>query len=342
MPIQHAVVHRLQRSSDSEAKLTLRNSELPLDGDSEALLDQLKGGFLSRITREHGSFTREGETAPLVSMLESVLEDDDRFLATSGELCERLARGLDSGNIDFDAHLFFFLEKGAGGHHLLFFAARHNVALSIDDNLVVSPSYSLDSGSSLIGLKVDIEEWKTHENYAYLSLLPPRGAPLLNELLRSLTGFANGIDKQEATLSFLQGVEAYSRELPKEQANELRQQVVEYCIEQDQLDAPVDLRELSGELGGVLEEPQRQAFVRIVDEHRGDEGDGEELFRVDKRSLQRYVKLAGREKDLAISFSAYQLDERIRYDADNDTLSIKGIPKALRNQLLRHLEGGEE
>ncbi len=341
MPIQHAVVHRLRRASDSEAELTLRNAELPIDGDSEALLNQLKGGFLARITREHGSFEKSDEPAPLVGMLEEVLEDDGRFLAATGALCERLARGLESGNIEFDAHLFFFLEKGPGQHNLLLFAARHSESLSIADNLVVSPSYALDSGASLIGLKVDIEEWKAHEHYAYLSLLPPRGALLLNELLRRVTGFANGIDKQEATLSFLQGVEAYSRDLPREKANELRQQVVDYCIEQDRQDAPVDLRELSGELGGVLEEPQRQAFVRSVEQHRGEETGDEEVFRVDKRSLQRYVKLAGREKDLAISFSAYQLDERIRYDADNDTLSIKGIPKALRNQLLRHMDDGE-
>jgi nucleoid-associated protein len=60
---------------------------------------------------------------------------------------------------------------------------------------------------------------------------------------------------------------------------------------------------------------------------------------VDRRSLRRYVKFAGREKDLAISFSSYQLDERVRYDVEGDTLHISGIPAALRKQLLGHIKG---
>jgi nucleoid-associated protein len=58
---------------------------------------------------------------------------------------------------------------------------------------------------------------------------------------------------------------------------------------------------------------------------------------VDRRSLRRYVKFTGREKDLAISFSSSQLNSRVHYNPDKDTLSIDGIPRALREQLLRHL-----
>ena len=66
--------------------------------------------------------------------------------------------------------------------------------------------------------------------------------------------------------------------------------------------------------------------------------EGEQELMVDRRSLRRYVKFAGREKDLAISFNSYQLNKRVQYDADTDTLSINGLPKALRNQLLGHLK----
>jgi nucleoid-associated protein len=67
-------------------------------------------------------------------------------------------------------------------------------------------------------------------------------------------------------------------------------------------------------------------------------GDEEEGLMMDRRALRRYVKFAGRDKDLAISFSSYQLHHRVHYDTESDTLSITGIPKALRSQLLGHLK----
>jgi nucleoid-associated protein len=65
-------------------------------------------------------------------------------------------------------------------------------------------------------------------------------------------------------------------------------------------------------------------------------GDGRLLL--DRKSLQRYVKFAGRERDLAISFSSHQLNRRVHYQAETDTLSITGLPKMLRSQLLGHVE----
>jgi len=58
---------------------------------------------------------------------------------------------------------------------------------------------------------------------------------------------------------------------------------------------------------------------------------------MDRRSLRGYVKFTGRQKDLTISFSSSQLNSRAHYNPDKDTLSIDGITRALRDQLLRHL-----
>jgi nucleoid-associated protein len=100
-------------------------------------------------------------------------------------------------------------------------------------------------------------------------------------------------------------------------------------MEQEEKDAPVQLEGLAKSVEGINPEE----FVRIVASHAPE---GEQELMVDRRSLRRYVKFAGREKDLAISFNSYQLDKRVQYDADTDTLSINGLPKALRDQLLRH------
>lgn len=331
MPITHAITHHIQRDTDGEARLSLRQDELANEGNSEVLLGKLKSSFLSRISREHGSFATDGEPALLARELKAFLAGERSFTQLSAALMEELGRTADEKKIGLDAHLLFFIEKSFEHHMFYLFAARLSESLTISNELEVMTSYAIDTGPSLFGIKVDLREWQEHKNYAYLSLLPPRGNPALAESFYQLTGFNNGINKEEATLAFLEGIEAFAKQVPQERVDDYRSQVVGYCMEQEERDAPVELQGLAKTVEGI----NPDEFVRIVSSHAPE---GEQDLMVDRRSLRRYVKFTGREKDLAISFNSYQLNKRVQYDADSDTLSINGLPKALRNQLLGHLK----
>jgi len=328
MPLEHVIAHHLKRSADSEAQLTLRGEELPGEGHSETLLGQLKQSFLARISREHGSFASEGSPAALPCELEAFLGRERNFVALSTALMEQLKRVVEGSQIILDAHFFFFIEKSLDHHLFHLFVAGQTESLSLNDRLELVPSYAIDTGPTLFGIKVDLAEWKERKDYAYLSLLPPRGNRALSEAFTELTGFANGLNKEEATLAFLEGIESYAHKLPEEKVGDYRNQVVEYCMAQEEQDAPVDIRALARSVEGI----DSDAFLHTV------AGQAEQGFRVDRRSLRRYVKFAGREKDLAISFNAYQLNKRVHYYEDTDTLSIEGVPSALRKQLLEHMK----
>jgi nucleoid-associated protein len=333
MPLEHAIAHHLVCTNEGKAELTLRDGELPLEGYSEELFAKLKGGFLSRISREHGSFDGEGESSPLQRALEGYLAGEQEFSAMSGTLLQTFRQQLEQGKVEFNGHLLLFVEKSFEHHLFHLFVAGQNQSLRLNEALEVVPSFAIDTGSSLFGIKVDLAEWKERRDYAYLSLLPPRGNPPLLEAFRALSGFSNGLNKQEATLTFLEGIEAYARELPQEKVDDYRNRVVEYCMEKEEQDAPVALRELAGNIDDI----DSDAFVRTVTQHTEEQPE----VMLDRRSLRRYVKFAGREKDLAISFNSYQLNKRVHYDAESDTLSINGLPSALRKQLQGHMESGE-
>jgi len=335
MPITHFITHRLLRTADAPARLSLRGDELSTEGRGEALLAKLKSAFLGRIAREHGSFAAEGEErSPLEQGLEGFLADEIPFARLSNDLMTWLRRAVDECAAELDAHFLFFAEEGPGRHLFYLFVARQQESLAISEELDVTANYAIDTGHSLFGIKVDLIEWKEHGHYAYLSLLPPRGDPALSDAFYRLTGFGNGLNKAEATLAFLEGVESFSRQMPDETADEFRHQVVEYCMEQEERDAPVDFRELAGTLDGV----DTDHFVRTLTERAPDNRPD---LMMDRRSLRRYVKFAGREKDLAISFSSHQLNQRVRYDPQQDTLTIHGLPRSLREQLLGHLKDGD-
>jgi len=327
------IVHHLSCDGENPPSLTLSEQLLQEDPRTEQLLDKLKGSFLGRLTRRHGSFSSESEGL-LPSELQDYLMSKRDLIEVSRHFCEALGKQLEQQKLPLNAHFLFFIEKSLEHHHVFYlFVTHQNESLAISDSLQVCPSYVIDTGASMFGIKVDLAEWKGDRQYAYLSQIPPKGDGQLAELFDELTAFNHGIDKQQATSHLLEGVESIAKQLPQEQAKEMRSQVVEYCMDREQNDQPVHIPDLSQALQGV----DGDQFVRQFKDYYP-EGN-EEPVMIDRRALQRYVKFAGREKDLAVSFSSHQLGERVRYDESSDTLSIHGLPKSLRDQLLRHLKG---
>jgi len=330
MSIQHVCLSHISYSPDAGLSKSRPSSELPTEVESEQLLADLKRSFLARISREHGSFSTEKHECGFADELNKFIDKNSTFLELGSALSEKMESLIEAQKAEFDAHLLFFVEKSVGNHFFYLFVAGMNKALSIDSELQLTTCRSIDSSSSLYGIKVDLIEWKEHENYAYISLLPPRNQEMA-ALFTQFTGFVNGLDKREQTLAFLNGIENFSQTIPEEQKNDYRSKVVEYCTECDEMDAPVDLSVLVREVEGI----DRDEFMSAMSDYTPED---EGPLMVDRRSLRQYVKFAGRERDLAISFSAHQLNNRVQYDAQNDTLSITGLPKALRKQLQGHLK----
>ena len=334
MPITHITAHYLRRDNDAAALLSLRQELLSIDEPKNRLLDQLKSCFLGRLNREHGSFSSEGgaENSMLAATLRTFLADEQDFTQATIAIMKQMEQSVNEAEMEINAHFLFFVEQSEDHHHVFYlFIVHQNESLAISDQLDVMPSYTIDTGPSLACIKVDIMEWLVHKNYAYLTLSSPRGKPALCDALEKLTGFSHGINKKEATKSFLDGVESFAKQLPDDKAREYREQVVGYCMAQDEKDEPVNIEELSRELVDI----DRESFVRELRTHHP--GEKDELM-VDRSSLRRFVKFAGRDKDLSITFSTYHLHSRVEYDMEGDTLTIKGLPKALRTQLLAYLE----
>lgn len=329
MPIDQFIVHRISHQAGADTQLRFAPRPLPLDDGVQQLADSLKGSFFSRIGRQHGSFESEGEPSPLASGLQAYADKQQDLLQLSSGLLEVLKDRLAGHEQDLDCHVVCFTEKQGDGRMFYLLFAGHKTALAIGEDLAVRETSYLDLGPSLFGIKADLTEWLHKRHYAYLSLLAPSRAGLA-EIVRELMGFEPGLDKADSTETFLAGVEAFAGRLPEERQAAYREQVVGYCTEREQCDAAIDLRELGAAMEGI----DGDDFARFMADYTPED---DERLMMDRRSLRRYVKFTGRERDLAISFAASQLNSRVHYNPDRDSLSIDGIPRALREQLLRHL-----
>ena len=61
----------------------------------------------------------------------------------------------------------------------------------------------------------------------------------------------------------------------------------------------------------------------------------EESFQADRGMLKTLAKFSGQGGGMTISFDRKHYGDRITYNAETDTLVIKGIPPNLKDQLLK-------
>lgn len=329
MSLQALIVHHLDIPAGKAVSLNLAGSPLPLDDQAVALVDLLKSRFLSRLTRQHGYFSDEQTGAPLPQALADGLPSTARLVDWSQALMRAWQGLMGTPDDAVDIHVFCLLEQQGDAEVFYLLASGSQRAYTVTPDLNLTTTRHVDPSAALFGIKVDLHEWQTGGHHAYLSMVAPRGDRVLSDSLLALTGFEPGINTADTTDALLAGVEAFARQLPAEQVADYRRQVVDYCSAREQADAPVDLAALARTVEGV--DPGQ--FSRVL----GDHVSTDDPLMVDRRRLSRYVKFAGREKDLAISFSSSQLNQRVHYDPERDTLSIAGLPRALRDQLLRHL-----
>ena len=332
MSISHITAHHLSASFDAEAQLSLRDNELAGGESSEELLGQLKKSFLGRLKRQHGSFVADESQSVLRNNLRLLERGELGFVALTQQWMQTLLAQVKEHDIELDVHFLFFLDTLSERQQVFYlFGVHQSQSLAINDSLEVTHSYSIDTGPSLFGVKVDLGEWAQKEDSSYITMVHPRGNPKLMRAFERVTGFVQKVDKKEATEAFLQGVESFAKTLPEEKAREVRAQIVSHCIAQDGQDRPVSIPGLSKELNGI----DVEQFARQMSNYQPK---GQEEIMVDKRSLQRYVRFSGRDKDLVISFSTSHLHHRVDYDEQTDSLTIRGVPKALREQLRRYLK----
>lgn len=329
MPISHFILHQISREAPSGGQVTLRQQEIETSERLDVFVDELRSAYLGRLGREHGSFASDEEGACLARLLQQVDEGRLGFVQLTEAFVQQMLQGIESLNIEFSGHLLFIQEQRHAGDLFYLFVVQHRSSTAIGPDLELQPVHYIDLGASLMVVKVDLSEWKRTGASAYLSLTTPRGNRELSALFRQLTGFGHGVNKVDDTRLFLESVEAFSKSVSDEQATELRHQVVDFCMEQEQQDEPVAMDALSRSLTAV----DSGAFSNYL----ADSLPGQSELLVDRKSLRQYVKFSGRERDLAISFSSSQLNNRVHYNQDTDTLSVSGLPKALRDQLLAHL-----
>ncbi|WP_213989733.1 nucleoid-associated protein YejK [Sodalis sp. dw_96] len=333
LDIDQIALHQLIKRDEQTLELILRDSLLQPNAAVDEMMAELHRVYSAK-TKAYGLFNTDSE---LAEALRHCRRGDEDFLAftraATGRLRDELAKYpfAEGGIVLFCQYRYLAVE------YLLIAVLSSCSSMRVNEQLDISSTHYLDINHADIVARIDLTEWETNPSSTrYLTFLKGRVGRKVSDFFMDFLAAAEGLDTKAQNRGLLQAVDDYCAEgqLDKQERQTVREQVYSYCKEQLQSGEEIALVELSEALPPVGDK-SFQAFSS---------GEGyalEESFPADRGTLRQLTKYAGSGGGITLSFDAPLMGERIFWDPATDTLTIKGTPPNLRDQLQRRLGGGK-
>ncbi len=297
-----------------------------------ALLDMLQSKLRVTQQKRLGRIDPESESAGSVlpCALRGWHDQTTDFNALSWAIAESFEAGLRDWDDKWRGHLMVATQVMFEQRFLWVYWLQEREAWEVDADGALRAVASIDTGQLKYAANVQVSTWAKDPSALTLTLVTARGVPELTSSFENAFHLIDEQDKTAETGRFLDVVEGYAELLDDDQAADTRKEVVSYCLDKARSGEEADIRELSGQLN-----PDKpEAFANFVYEH---DQDARPPANPDAKSLRNYVRFAGRDKDISISFSSHLVGHGINYNAGDNTLLLEHLPPALKDQLERHL-----
>lgn len=332
LDIDQIALHQLIKRDEQNIDVVLRDSLLEPSQAAVDMMAELHRVYSAK-SKAYGLFSPESELAESLRLCRKGDEDFLGFTrAATGRLRDELSKYpfADGGIVLFCQYRYLAVE------YLLVTVLNNLSSMRVNEQLDISATHYLDINHADIVARIDLTEWETNpESTRYLTFLKGRVGRKVSDFFMDFLGASEGLDTKAQNRGLLQAVEDYASQasLDKGERQTMRQQVYTYCNEQLQAGEEIELTSLSGELP-VFGEQNFQDFT-------AENGYAlEESFPADRSTLRQLTKFSGSGGGLTLNFDAMLLGERIFWDPATDTLTIKGTPPNLREQLQRRTSGG--
>jgi nucleoid-associated protein len=205
-------------------------------------------------------------------------------------------------------------------------------SLQVTEGLNIGSIDYLDIAKMDIAARIDLTSYDIDKSSnRYLTYIKGRVGRKVADFFLDFLQAEVGLDTKKQNVLLMQAVEDYcaDAQLDKGETVNYKKQVYDYCNDQLKTGDEVQISELSGELPSN----EGSSFIDYTQE-QGYEL--EQSFPADRSTVRKLTKFVGAGGGLNLSFDSLLLGERVFYDPDSDTLTIKGTPPNLRDQLTRN------
>ena len=308
----------------------LREQLLTITPEVEQMMLQLHQGYQNK-AKAYGVFQ---ESSVFAQSLNRLLENELDFLPFSHEATHLLVTELSKYNFADSGTLVLCQYNFLATDYLFIALLDSRVSMLVNEQLEIQRTEYLDITQFDVAARINLTDLQLNANSnRYLTFIKGRVGRKIADFFMDFLGAEEGLNPQVQNQCLLQAVSDYcvQGELNSEQTQAVKKQVFEYCKGQINSGEEIALTELSDTLPTLNQQP----FVAFTQEQNYGLEDSIPPVRTALKSL---TKFSGSGKGITISFDAELLNQRILWDETTDTLTIKGLPPNLRDQLQRRLK----
>ena len=332
MPVRHSVIHKIDKKPDgSPAALYLASAEQVESGARDDLMSQLNESYNATTGKGWGFFHQESGAYPFSGWLGKYMAGVTDFLSFSTTAVEHLTKLMEESNLTTGGHALFCHYQQGMTDYLVIALVQETEAVTMTEELALMTVKRLDLDHIRLAARINISEWQNNrQSKQYISYLKGKQGRKLNDYFRDFIGCQEGIDAPGETRTLLKAFSDFveSEDLPEESAREKTHTLVSYSMTQAKLGEPITLDELSG----LIDEDRPKNFYDFI--KAKDYGISETLP-PDKKTLNKFRRFTGRAEGMSISFEARLLGDKIKFDEEGGTLTLRGLPTQLTEQLKR-------
>ena len=331
--VNQIVIDQLVKHAENETttmESVLRDELLTITPEVEQMMLQLHQGYQNK-GKAFGVFQ---ENSIFAQDLNRLLENEINFLNFSQQSTKLLAQELGKYNFADSGTLILCQYNFLATDYLFIALLDSRISMLVDENLEIRRTEYLDITQFDIAARINLTDLQVNANSnRYLTFIKGRVGRKISDFFMDFLGAEEGLNPQVQNQCLLQAVSDYCEqgELNKEQTQAVKKQVFEYCKGQLASGDEIALTELSANLPTLNERP----FITFTEEQ--DYG-LEEMIPPVRSALKTLTKFSGSGKGVTLSFDADLLNNRIEWDPLTDTLTIKGIPPNLKDQLQKALK----
>ena len=331
--VNQIVLHQLVKHAENETttmESVLRDELLTITPEVEQMMLQLHQSYQNK-GKAFGVFQ---ENSIFAQDLNRLLENEINFLNFSQQSTKLLAQELGKYNFADSGTLILCQYNFLATDYLFIALLDSRISMLVDENLEIRRTEYLDITQFDIAARINLTDLQVNANSnRYLTFIKGRVGRKISDFFMDFLGAEEGLNPQVQNQCLLQAVSDYCEqgELNKEQTQAVKKQVFEYCKGQLANGDEIALTELSANLPTLNERP----FVTFTEEQ--DYGLEETIPPV-RSALKTLTKFSGSGKGVTLSFDADLLNNRVEWDPLTDTLTIKGIPPNLKDQLQKALK----
>ncbi|MEI8596190.1 nucleoid-associated protein YejK [Photobacterium sp. Hal280] len=329
LTLSNVILHQFSKNEQDELSVQLREQELEHTDTTTELVAELHRVYSSKGTKGFGRFSEESEFG---YWLKQCRQDELDFLTFSNQASQRLQSELVKYPFADAGTLVMAQYQSLATDYLFIGLLPTCHSMKVTDQLDISATDYLDVSKMEIVARIDLSSWETDpECNRYLTFIKGRVGRKVADFFLDFLQAEVGLDVKVQNQVLMQAVEDFCADsrMDKEEKQQYRKQVYDYCNGQLQSGEEVAVKELSGEL------PATEAGVDFYQFTSNQGYELEDTFPADRTAMRKLTKFVGSGGGLTINFDSMLLGERIFYDPDTDTLTIKGTPPNLKDQLQR-------